>query len=1340
MKSIQKNLKAFFVFIAFLLCSFMFVLTPLKIVPVNAAEIPSDQDPTQTEDTSKETHKTFTSIHMPKKVDFSKSETLKIPLLTEANYTIRVVDKGGFTHDYSIASGEGTGSETFFEMVKKSGDVNDYLTIRSKASNKYRIFYIVEKSSTLYFSDAYEVEVVGTTYGLETKQVTKQGEQYTETNLNNLFPTKEKVGATLTLPKMYGYSEVNDKRTYDKEATISVTYAGNPASAEMYDAKTGVVTFTEKGRYVITYTYENTNSAERYTSEHVINVEEDFVAPDASKNQIKLPDSITLPTNVKLGDSEVVLPNPALQYRLENLNSNDAQKNVLEIEIRNVNTGVSKKLTNNNFTFNFTPEEFEADDYLDLEGEYEITYKVQGYYGEVTATYDWGRFTKDSVKPTIQAVYNYEAFDENGVYIAEDKIKPALGEIKAEYDYTASGGLLFPAAYVNSPVDNYDDLLVVRYFQNTETAKRYYIDGIKIDSATNTYVAVNESDGFNYIYSTQADEDKTNVPIVPNDDASEKKYFEQLSKSAIFKFAKEDTLPNGIANQTFRLCYEVKVKSSHVQYSTNSGGYNRQNALYQEGTSNEYTFKIVSGSETSTDLAVNVIKNYSTTAYVGNTIRFNVNATDSKDMRLINAMYYSETPFTFLQDGDRQQKIDQLLNKAKADYTNDYKSQNGGYTQIGLGADNIVNYMEKALKEELKPPSIFGKLTAVEGSDTQFNLEIPSDAHGKKLYILAITINDNGKVEMNNSAVINVANTAEQTAPTVASAYFYNDATKKLYEGTENAVAGQGEKVYIPTVTFSDEDKYLYTSVAYYVIPEDTNGKVEDTTYQNQYRYPEEYNLSNTVSGYIKTDKVGTYVIVYTATDDAGNTTVVHYSFKVASTAQPNIVVDVTGDNCDVGGSKTDGYSVKVGNTINVNVHAYDGNDNNIELPHDDKLKIEVKPVNVQGKDIRNAGTDENSYTLNSAGRYSFEVNVTWDSGVEGRDKITIPTYMFNVTAELDNSENIVWDNNFNLPEYFSYIEGDNKLLQLPQWSAEAQEGYVYKTALLYKGPSDSVWSEAKLNETTGKWEFEPKSIGRYELSYETYAIHGGVEYYGHKEKTITYSDNVEPTFVVNNGALDDKLTYNDKDITIQVKLDKYSKVMIITASEGDKKLYTWTSYNDENKQSDNANFKIVENTNDPNGDPRENYSWVSAELTVALQDSSGNNIDSTDSTDGDYTVNEYTISSTGTYKFVFTAKDTAKNVGTYEIEFSVTTKAEPTRLSDSQIGIILIVVSSVILIGVILFFLLTGKGGKKQKPTAISNETESKKPAKKSSRKSSKKAEKVEEEPVKDSNDKDAE
>ncbi len=1319
MKVLQKHIKRLFVFIAFLACSFMFALTPLKLIPTGVAaaeDWESGKTPTAT----------FNSVKMPKKVDYSKDSNaeLKIPYLKDESgeYYIRVVDQGGFVRDFKVkdkkSDTEFNTDTTFFQ----ADDENNAVKILDKTTNTYNIYYIKidSQNNTTYFSKDYKVEVIGAKYVIEQKQIDYADGKYTETNLNVLFPTMASLNSTFTVPKLYGYQTVEDgKEKKFEEVPFTISYGGveiynseNGTTQEgsAYNKDTRVLTFKDEDKYVITYTYKEATPVQKE-----ITVDKDFVAPTADNIDIKTP----TPPTAKLGDKNVVLRNPQVDYNLQNFSQTDVAKNVIKIEIyQEDNPEIKQTLTNNNFTFNFTTGDdgFGNHTYQELEGKnYKVKYTIQDYFSQtpIEKVYDLGYFSRNNINPTVKAVYDYTIFDGNGNFVATDEgenaVKSAVAEIKAEYNYTKDSGLVFPAVYFNSPVDDYTDLMVVRYFTEKESGTKYYIDGVKIDYANDKYVAVTENDGYNFVY------DAENKPIEANDAESQKKYFEQLAKSATFKFAKDGAeVPNGILDKEYRLCYEVKVKST---YQSSSQTYTRRNALYEQ-SSTEYSFKIVSSDAKDTNLSINIVNNNNPTVYEGEKVSFTVNSNDDVDLRLVNAMYYSDKDFSTIQ-------IDEVINEAK---------------KVKGNTDSIINLLTDALKTKLNGATNVYKFDLVDGSTTKFETTIPenvSKGEDGKIYVLALTINDDGVVKFDTTSLY-IADEQDSDVPTINSVQYESNEHKQIFENdsSDTTPVGQGVDVKIPIVQFSDvKDKNLSTSVFYYIIPEgDISTDVKDLTFHKNYKYLDEYSIyKGKVSGHITTTAVGTYVVVYTATDDAGNTTVAHYSFKVVSTAQPLLDVYV---NCEGSGSS---YTATVGDILQITPHVYDGNDNSKEIVDDENLNIEIVPTKVQGKHYEEVN---GGWQLFTAGRYTFEVNVSWTDETKDKGVHVIPPYEITVTVEAqhatDGTASIVWDEDFNLPKYFSYTAAnEEKQLIIPQWVA-TQEGYnVSETKLLYKRQNATSWSEATRDASGKNWVIKTSGIGVYNISYETYTD-APSNYYDHKELTITYGDNIPPKFRVNAGALQDKITYTDSDINIAVKFSTIDKIMTITATQDNKNLYTWTSYTNSNNKKDNVNFKIVENTEDPAQGERDNYSWSS--LTIKLVDSEDNEVSKTSTIEDGFTVYNYTISSIGTYRFVFTAEDNQQNKSDpYEIKFSVTAKAEPTSLSNSKIGIILIVVSSIILIGVIMFFLFTGKSSKKQKPAALTSETTSKKPAKKSASKSKKaddKAEKVEEPADKDNAD----
>ena len=104
--------------------------------------------------------------------------------------------------------------------------------------------------------------------------------------------------------------------------------------------------------------------------------------------------------------------------------------------------------------------------------------------------------------------------------------------------------------------------------------------------------------------------------------------------------------------------------------------------------------------------------------------------------------------------------------------------------------------------------------------------------------------------------------------------------------------------------------------------------------------------------------------------------------------------------------------------------------------------------------------------------------------------------------------------------------------------------------------------------------------------------------------------------------------------------------------------------------------------------------------ITVSIVDSQGNTVSPT--TSGD--TNSYTFTTAGKYTLKVTATDKIGNSETLTQVFTVTTKEAATVNSTNVLGIVLIVVSSLILVGVVVYFVLGAKklaGKNKKKKTA---------------------------------------
>ena len=107
---------------------------------------------------------------------------------------------------------------------------------------------------------------------------------------------------------------------------------------------------------------------------------------------------------------------------------------------------------------------------------------------------------------------------------------------------------------------------------------------------------------------------------------------------------------------------------------------------------------------------------------------------------------------------------------------------------------------------------------------------------------------------------------------------------------------------------------------------------------------------------------------------------------------------------------------------------------------------------------------------------------------------------------------------------------------------------------------------------------------------------------------------------------------------------------------------------------------------------------------------------------------NLYLISGTGTYTIKLSIKDANGNETVESIVFKVVDKSEVEEKNDTVVGIVLIVISLVVLAGVILFFMLTGKKGGSKKGKKVVKQAKAKAEKLENKKEEKVEAEKVEE------------
>lgn len=551
-------------------------------------------------------------------------------------------------------------------------------------------------------------------------------------------------------------------------------------------------------------------------------------------------------------------------------------------------------------------------------------------------------------------------------------------------------------------------------------------------------------------------------------------------------------------------------------------------------------------------------------------------------------------------------------------------------------------------------PSGLKKLTSTDGKTT-INLE--GYTNQPKVTIFAVAINDQGQFVIKAREVA-IDATDENHAPYIVSDSDTYDA-QLLKLGTSKFE--QNMQVTLPTITFTDdEDSSLQLDVHCYVnTPDQTVGVTVEKFLSN----------CGIEKATLTTTYAGTYYVVYTATDDAGNTITYVSTFEVANTEKAYIEVE-NGSNI----SKFVGEDV----VFNVNLVG--------EGEYEDDYEVfidwgENKPSGT--------GRLANSYTFDKAGTYVATIKAKYDMK-HGRTGIWAePSVTVTVTIK---EPTLSWSDDVNT--YFSEMKNStsNKNDRIDLAVVSATEEGAKEVDVKAVPTVKFVGQDKKEKDITPEYDYETQQYyfittenGVYTVTYTA-----TTDYDSKKQSyTITCGDYYEPTVTIGDNQLQDKkITFNGKDITLKVKefkenivnnvTQKGRRTLTIVAMEGDKELFSYDIQ------------VTIEDTNiTDNGKVTDYFTPTSEQYSFEL---TGDNCTS----DGNKT---WKITGVGSYELKLTVKDANGNATTRSIEFTVANKTEPKKVKDNVVGIVLIVVSVVVLGGVILFFALAGKRNKKRRP-----------------------------------------
>lgn len=1237
MKSLKKYFQVILCFMAFAVASFLFAFAPS--VGSYAAL-----------NTTKDSYNmAIKAVKMPRStyVDSEGKQFLHVPFLKgnwqyTAKYTIRVVDVDGVTtHDYKVgaASGEETSAAdaNYFTKIKINGDAivkstdagysaatgDEYLSISSLNNGYYKIMYIVEENSKLYYSAPTTIKVENAKYEFD----------YT-------IQSGDKKGLKVLVPETVKKSNSEDAKielpvAYIKNTKTKTVLDGVTANIKVFndlgtvlDASSGIiqvengVTYfkpTTTGKYTIEYSY---NYGKKLPEQITIEVKDDFTAPTSEDLTIKAPSL----DSVELGQKDVVLKDVVVNSK----SKDNISKNIESIVI--TNGTLTATLKNNNRKFSMVPATFGREKYTeDMLGSWDVTYNIVDAYGnKKSKTVSLGN-VKNTKLPTVYMAYDYDTTNAETMKNLEKNASAInatiASEFKSELGYNE---LYFPAIYATDDVTSYEDFVFVRYIAKTNTntslpENRYYIDNVMIKDGERHVISYSETTYRKNLNKTLIEGSTVNAGA--------------NNKAVKFEFNVEDA--SSMAGE-YVLGYEVYAKDITKQ----TGVYKIDNsllkftilstALREEASNVDHKVEISNISDGETiesngklEVKVSASETKRTTS-AGE-------STEKVDKRLKNAVFYYYTTSST----DLQTDLDNAFELAAQARTTHY------------GTEHIFDSAKfiEIMKDKYNG---FAYATLNDSKNYELTLKNYDNFGGGYVNIVAISVDDDAHIAYAKKtlAIKDINNTTAPEFEKIENAHSFEVANL-----TTDVVVKRGTTVTLPDVSFVDDDKTLAMNVYYYRATDDNKMPTEYLSTNNMRLYNNYLGLgkSRIEGGTILADTVGTYHVVYSATDDAGNTTFVYFTFTVVLETKPTFDVTMTG-------AKPEGSIINCesGTQIKFNPVVKD-NDGNV-------LSTGYAYAYVEGKGY-STGADENSFVFNSQGTFVVKFVATY---TEGGVAQTVETDGFAYTVNVTAPE-LKWDDEDFDASSFAY-KPKNSVVTLPKLTASrGTEQATVEVSVKFKGDKIAV----SQNSDFSAWQFETGNVtGDYEVEY-TASIGSSTKLT--KTFKIKVGDNVAPTINIDHeDELAQDITY-DGSTNIEYTINLVPR----KTSSRERKLEIVIS-NGDNKQTYNTNLVLKDR--DETGTIKE-ISWDNLEVVLK----NGNSTMSASSTDT-YS-KTYTISATGSYKLVITAKDDNGNTQTKEIEFNVKSETKVEKQKDTVVGVVLIVLSLVILAGVILFFTFTGKG-----------------------------------------------
>ncbi len=1008
---------------------------------------------------------------------------------------------------------------------------------------------------------------------------------------------------------------------------------------------------TSKGIYTISYFYRGTDGAKAdktYTVEVL-----DASAFNPSDYNLTFSFDGTMPETAVLG-KEVTLPSVTAHMQLKNDKTGDSKIAVnafTKIKVQKVNAnGTKTDVALDGYTF--TPTE---------EGAYYVTYQVVNAYGKSSAVNGYTiSDVEDTEAPVVQVVENYEVTEEgegnskkllvseatvNGLvdasYLVPTKFGAGAKHTFKTYTVTGTSEAIgngktylaveLPAIFASDNVVEYNDIELSReVYNNSNVANVFYLD----DMAKNPY-------------------DKT----VFN------------GKSVIALGVNTGDTYNG-ANNTITALFSEAGEYT-IRYKATADGL----------AATPITFKltIVESMEDTDAPVITVSSEIPAATYDDAVLTFaKPVAVDTVDANVKAYTYYYFGNPT-IEVGDGADKVALPAISAGTISLKDYL--NGEYvTNAGLemlASKGILKAFET---------NKAGKLTLdIETANTNSDSTLTVVTYAMDYYYRMNTDSAKKDVAIVNKEIKLINLTDDNTSPSVVSvsrdkeAYNYTSEEKNGYytvinnSNWENDANFAGEftnvhqnyEVYLPQVSFTDDSGNENVAINIRVYDPQGGSQRVTTTVEN----------GMAKGGKFTPKYAGDYYVVYTATDESNNVSMICFKMRSIDTAAP-----------EIRGAESFPATAELGTTINLpSISVFD---NGKEITNN--VGTEAKLVLLPSEDYNTSDfkTSVNEFTPNSIATYSFKYTAKDAAGNEA-----IATFSVVVTdssapvINLTTTKTLTWGydsgEEVNLGAITDITENGVEMYapiidKIPYFNATDADDVTVSMSLKYNGNSaeqiDEITSSTKTNKfvysvKNGALNFVPAyGKGKYILTYTAVDASSNKTEFTY---TLAVGDTSRPII-----TLSSTNNVSSAKLNSTLTLDLSANGVTVSDDQGAEQLKNFGT---------DANPRYFE-------------------LKITAPDKTTIEVN--------YSGTTVTFSQVGTYTFTYTAEDEAGNKQTKTV-YVVVSGDEANTEGDSIVWMVIIIILSLLVLAFVIWFFL--RDPKNKKGTEVeSKKSESKKEVKK--------------------------